>query len=653
MSARSKKSKAIRKILVFLFIIIVVGALISVVYFEFFAYEEKGFIEPIEASYLNTSPEIGNSIIQNPYMGFVTDARNTAPTLFPVKLAYAKISWAELEPSKGKYDFSEFEKKNNFDYWRKQGANIIIRFYMDEPEDTRHMNIPDWLYYEINEDGVFYNSKGRQGFSPNYSNQILMNDHKLAISALAKKYDNDDLITFVELGSIGHWGEWHTSSVDEADFAFPKTIITDEYVKDYIDNFKNKILMMRRPFAIAKANKFGLYNDSFGDILQTEEYFLDWVNKGYTDNNTGEKHPAMLDFWKISPSGGEFSNYPGVQYITNEIIAKTLKQLENSHTSWLGPSAPIYDTVSETEKANLSLILSKMGYCFSVSKANFKTNVPIEDGFDGEITILNSGIAPFYFNWDLKYKLVDMNSEILFDNKLDYNIKTLLPGEKKVSFNFPLDKKYYSGIYSTYFSIKNPKGNDELNLANTNFVKGKGIFCGETVFALANGLKTDSYKYNSYYNYINYTDNSVKIKAININKSKNENDVIKLFKTKFTKENFKLNFDFSTLSNEIKTLIFFAGENELLTVENSENEIILIAKDYEKIIKKPSFSNFSLNIKKESDSYSLVYKTENNKEEKISVLNFVNESLTQDFGVNILLQTDNKFESSVGVLEFK
>ncbi len=652
MPSSNKRTQIIRKIFLYIFLLLVVSTLFSISYFGFLPQDEKGFINNLNASYIDYSPEISTSYVQNPYIGFVTDAR-TIPSLYTVKLVYAKISWTELEPIKGQYDFNEFEKKNNFEYWREQGVNIIIRFYMDQPEDYRHMNIPDWLYYEINADGTFYNSKDRQGFSPNYSNTTLINEHKLAISALAKRYDNDDLITFVELGSIGHWGEWHTTSVDEEILPFPKTIITDQYVQDYIDNFKNKLLMMRRPFAIARTNKFGLFNDSFGDILQTEEYFLDWINKGYLDKNTNENHPSMQDFWKKAPSGGEFGYYPGKQYISEEQFERTIKQLEDSHISWLGPSAPIYGTISDIEKANLDIILNKMGYRFSVKKATLKTNTPVGGNFDGTIKILNSGIAPFYFDWNMKFKIANMNNEVLLDENIDYDVKNILPGEKDINFGFLLENQYYSGIYSTYFSIKNAQENYELNLANNNFIKGKGLFCGEIVINLSNGLSTDSFKYNNYYNYINYVDNIIKLKAFNTTKSEQKNDLIKFFRTKKTNENFKINYDFSTISKEIKSINFFVGENTLLTIENFENEIKLIAKDYEKVIGKESFSKISLNIKKEKNNYSIIYKSDNNIEEKINNIKIISESFTHDFGSNISLLTEDVLETTVGVLEFE
>ena len=64
---------------------------------------------------------------------------------------------------------------------------IVFRFIMDYPGKANHMDIPQWLYKEINGDGTWYDG----GFSPNYKNKVLIQNHQRVINALAQRYGNN------------------------------------------------------------------------------------------------------------------------------------------------------------------------------------------------------------------------------------------------------------------------------------------------------------------------------------------------------------------------------------------------------------------------------------------------------------------------------
>src|SRR5690606_17235604 len=128
------------------------------------------------------------------------------------------------------------------------------------------------------------------------------------IAALADRYNADPLIAFVQLGSLGHWGEWHTRDEDPGRIAFPKRTVADRYAEPYVRHFADKPLLMRRPHAIARDAKMGLFNDAFGKRESTIDGFLDWYANGYVNWLTQEEEPAMPDFWTYAPVGGEFAH---------------------------------------------------------------------------------------------------------------------------------------------------------------------------------------------------------------------------------------------------------------------------------------------------------------------------------------------------------
>jgi len=412
-------------------------------------------------------PVESNEVIYNPYMGWAPGATG-GPYQQPHKLVVAQSTWAALEPVKGSYDFDTFESRNKFSYWDSEGVKIILRINMDYPGGSSHIDMPKWLYDETNGDGQAYDIEWGKGFSPNYNNPKIIAYHKVLIAELAKRYDNDPRIAFIELGSIGHWGEWHTYNLGggTGNIPFPKIEVTDQYVYPYLNEFKNKMLMMRRPYHLARDNKMGLYNDGFGDHTQTYNYFNDWIQNGYTWWLTNEYHPAMPDYWKYAPSGGELINYPGTIYLQDSTIGETLRQARDSHTSWLGPSCPAHLVPGNSYQKNMDALSKTMGYRFVLESVSHQSEAAAGSTLSVNMDWNNKGVAPFYFRWPLELSLIDSNGNVAVSGLTNEDIRTWLPGIKSVSHLLDIPSDLTPGTYTLAAAIIDPEtGKPGINLA--------------------------------------------------------------------------------------------------------------------------------------------------------------------------------------------
>ncbi len=405
--------------------------------------------------------------LSNPYMGWAPSAEG-GPYSQPHSLVYINTTWRELEPVKGNYEFDLFEDKYQLKYWESIGVHIILRLNMDFPSEKKHMDIPDWLYEEINGDGVWYDLDYGKGFSPNYSNAMLISYHQELIQALADRYNNNDLIPIIALGSIGHWGEWHTKQDADYPIPFPPVEISNQYVKHYLRFFQNKFLIMRRPFEIAKENNMGLYNDSFGHMEQTYGYFLNFVTNGYYDYLANVKQPSMPDYWKHAPSGGEVANPPGISCFDNEQINFLLEQIQECHTSWLGPSCPAYQPIDTDLQHNFDSALNTLGYRFVLGSMKHAPRIQAGKTLSIKMIWENKGSAPFYYPWPLELSLADSNGNIVFQTAVSEDIRKWLPGKHEVyaSMNIPSLKE---GKYQVCVAIVDPnykKPSIELAIGN-------------------------------------------------------------------------------------------------------------------------------------------------------------------------------------------
>lgn len=411
-------------------------------------------------------PSQNDDILFNPYMGWAPSAEG-GPYDQPHRLVYINTTWRELEPLKGEYSFDAIENKYNFEYWNQKSVNIIFRLNMDFPSKERHMDIPDWLFDEIHGNGTWYDLDYGKGFSPDYSNEILIENHERLIRALASKYNHNSQISIIALGSIGHWGEWHTKQDRDKNISipFPDIEVCNRYVEHYIKSFIDKHLIVRRPLNIAKDNNIGLYNDSFGDVLQTD-YFIESLEKGYFDYLVGIAQEPMPDYWKYTPSGGEIATPPGMACFDKEHIKTTMDQIKKCHTSWLGPSCPVYYSINPELQENYDLALKTMGYRFVLEMIKHPRKVKAGSIFSVEMVWKNKGVAPFYYLWPLEISLSDYDSNIVFQTKLTEDIRTWLPGIKKVKISVPIPDDLNPDKYNVCIAILNPlTGEPAIDLA--------------------------------------------------------------------------------------------------------------------------------------------------------------------------------------------
>ncbi|CAI8710065.1 Beta-galactosidase [Brevibacillus sp. IT-7CA2] len=403
------------------------------------------------------SPKPSQDVLQNPYMGLAPDSR-TSNNEQEHTLVYANLTWRILEPTKGDYAFDEVEDAIRFEEWTEKDVKFILRIVMDLPDKKSDMEIPDWLYNEIGgdndhfDDGEWYRNDYGKGYSPNYSNPLIIKYHKELIDALGERYKDDPRIAFIQLGSVGHWGEWHT----DTSIPFPATEITDQYVQPYLDNFPDSMLLMRRPHPVAKEYKLGLFNDMFGNKEDTNSY-LSWIQKGYVSWLTKEKMPAMPDFWKYAPSGGEFSPSNSLtSYFTRSSINQVISQAKASHISWLGPNTPARFEKDGEQQEYLDRFLNTIGYRFSITKETHAKAVEPGDSLAVTMDWQNRGVAPFYFPWILELSLADEDGEIVAKTNTDENIRKWLPGKKTVKQSLEIPDDLPEGTYTLCVAILDP-----------------------------------------------------------------------------------------------------------------------------------------------------------------------------------------------------
>lgn len=393
--------------------------------------------------------------VSNPLKGWVHWSTETEEGR-AFTLVFFLVSFRELEAVEGTIDFAALEEKKNLPYWREKGCRFVLRIVCDYPDEKGGLDIPDWLYEETKQTGDWYDNDYGKGYSPDYEDPVFIEAHRSLLKRVGEHYNADPALAWIELGSLGHWGEWHVD--DEAGIApFPKQDVTNRYAAHYISAFPDKKLLLRRPYAIGAAHGFGLYNDAFGEKISHEEW-LGWIDEGYTAYETGETLGGMPDFWKVAPSGGEFATSNTVPYYFDEGYEEVVRLVADGHTTFIGPNSPadLYpEDVSGEVNAAIDELSGALGYCFSLT--NCVVRQPFSDEpLELEIRLGNIGNAPIYENWKLEVTLEDIAGAEAYRKRFDASIDTWMPGSIRSFLTLTGTQRLAKGPYTLYLSIIDP-----------------------------------------------------------------------------------------------------------------------------------------------------------------------------------------------------
>lgn len=382
--------------------------------------------------------------VGNPLMGYAPRAAKET-VRDDVQLLYVDITWREWEPEKGQFAVDDVVEKHQLDRWRAEGKHIVLRFVCDYPEDESDRDIPDWLYEETGEQGEWYDIDYGKGFAPDYNHELFIAYHAQAVAALGEAFGQDGFVSYIELGSLGHWGEWHVD-YSAGIQRMPKADVREKYITPWIEAFPNAKIMMRRPFAAAKTYGFGLFNDMAGELKSTQTW-LEWIEVGGDYDQAQEKNALvpMKDFWISAPSGGELTSSVSMQQMLETDIEQTIDLTRRSHTTFLGPK-----TADAAYEAGYEALLQNMGYRLWVKEA------ALRPGFGKttlEMTWTNSGVAPMYWDWPVYAYVWDTKGNVIERAEIDLRLSEVAP-DKEVRCSVPLRTKgLYFGLKDYYIGV--------------------------------------------------------------------------------------------------------------------------------------------------------------------------------------------------------
>jgi len=129
---------------------------------------------------------------------------------------YLRLAWAYLEPQEGQFNWDIID--SIIEKWTGKGLKIAFRISCKETSTDRieqQFATPKWVM-DAGAQGGFYRSgqvvASDGPWEPRFDDPVFLDKLENFIQAFAERYDRQPWMRYVDIGSIGDWGEGHTHS---------------------------------------------------------------------------------------------------------------------------------------------------------------------------------------------------------------------------------------------------------------------------------------------------------------------------------------------------------------------------------------------------------------------------------------------------------
>jgi hypothetical protein len=428
-------------------------------------------------------------VLNNPHKGWYHHLLDNGISKYPItndSLFYAfpgmdhlylRLAWSYLEPEEGVFDWSYIDEV--VEKYVPLGYGISFRITCKETgtypgsvgqqKDGVMYATPVWVE-KAGAKGTVTEAWGTRSWTPIWDDPVFLEKSNHFHRHFAERYDDKPWVRYVDIGSIGEWGEGHTSFSTKV----PPTV---SEVKTHVDlhltHYKNSQLVATDDliyYGKSKADQMELldYVVSRGITLRDDSPLVDWYLQQNPDT-WSVSHPHFFDPLYLSkPVIFELQHYhmvkrdgnwkglngkvviPEFGYSGAEIMKKAIETTRATYIGYHGYAEEwLLDNPELTgELANLS------GYWYFPVSVSFPKK--LKAGTNTlEFDWLNKGVAPAYNDYAIILRFEPVSNGQVFDLIMDDSgNRNWLPGEKhKERYIMELPSTLEKGEYLMKFKL--------------------------------------------------------------------------------------------------------------------------------------------------------------------------------------------------------
>ena len=399
---------------------------------------------------VTVNPQETDELLANPGMGwqtfhhFADEDQNLAG--LPSGAAYFRFYWRDLEPREREIDFAKLDAL--LAHAKKAGQKLGIRVMI--ASSGLPNGSPDWLR-EKGCRGFEYRSEGEgQLWVPDFEDPMFEEAHFRLIEELGKRYDGHPDLDYVDIGSVGLWGEWHMSGTGvEMPPLGSRLAIIDAYREAFPNTPKLMLIGEGEGMVHATSQGCGWRADCLGDM------------GGFSPNwsHMEDMYPRQIEatgsseVWKGAPVAWE-TCWDMRKWVAEGWNVRGIYDYGLSyHASYVNnKSAPI----PEGMRGEVERLLRKLGYRLVLRRLDHDAEAKAGESLRVTMEWENVGVAPPYREYHLAFRLTGPTGE---ETRLatETSIKGWLPGSREVEEALALPGDLAAGEYGLALGVVDPK----------------------------------------------------------------------------------------------------------------------------------------------------------------------------------------------------
>lgn len=436
----------------------------------------------VSAQSLNVSPPQSSATLINPLRGYFRWRGNwVVPQPGPALDHYDRLYWTDLEGStQGSYTMQKiYDGIATAKSIGGPKAKYAFRIRCMQGPGDSGTHVP--LYVRNLMPRGWTTSSG--GYIPDWNDSDFITRYNALLARVAQEFDGHPDIAYIDIGTYGCWGEWHTSGLSypkttpngTADKATTATL--QAYVDGYVDAFTQTRLVMMTD------NETALVY-AMSKVPTGNTPWIGWrrdslANTHFATGLTTAKRAAIQDRWQKAPVITETFSVNGV---TPSLIPG---QVTDWHVSALGNgNFGSWSSWSSTDQGYFLQAEALMGYRFVLSNVNIAQTLSPGGAFTVQSSWKNVGNAPAYEPFTVTYQLRS-GSAVVWQGASSLDLEGFLPTGSTattISDNFTLPSSLATGSYSFVVFVPSLDGTrDPIKLAITNAQNSDGSYTLGTV----------------------------------------------------------------------------------------------------------------------------------------------------------------------------
>jgi len=327
-------------------------------------------------------------------------------------VVYTGCGWKNIQKGKNEYDWSFIDKQ--LESCKKYNRTLGWRICPIDSGDKEGDLVPQYVYDEGCKYVMSYCTDTKKTIRvPDWSDPIYIQACKDFAKEMARKYDGNKYVEFIDIRCFGNWGEWHCFQLEDSEM--PSIEVQKDIIDYYLSVFKKTQLVIPSDvrgemYEYILSKGIAKRDDGLIQIKGREDELKKCYEAGLpVIGENCDTYEKMLkcsdaDDWNRKWTLERWKNAINVSHMT-------YYELDRGDCGV---------TFFKEQSENVKEMTNKLGYNFTVTSADMN--------YDGNgkgkltVTIKNTGLAPAFFDVNLIAEVSDS----------DGARKTLIGESKKI-----------------------------------------------------------------------------------------------------------------------------------------------------------------------------------------------------------------------------